>query len=567
MKKPKKKTPLRISVPTEVLQSPAPWMRISDSALTASQWKKTGLIVNPFEQPLPLPPPRTLPPRTPKAAIMAYDEQVIEANAWAAQAVYNGAFFNGITFMGFIYLSELAQRPEYRRITEVLATAATKEWIEFGSTSTDDDTKVEKINQLTQRCKELGIQDVIRKKCEMDGFFGRAHIYLDTGQTDDLPELKRSIGNGRDKTTDAKLGTQRNFLKAVRCIEPVWCYPAKYEAADPLKGDWYNPQTWFVQGKEVHITRLLTSFSREVPDLLKPAYMFSGLSLSQMAKPYVDNWLRTRQAVADLIWSFSVRILKTNMAALMGSDGTELFRRVAFFANLQNNQSMMIVDKDREDVTNLQTSLASLDALQAQSQEHMCSVTGTPVVVLLGIQPAGLNASSQGELNTWDSWVESYQEKFITKDLDTIVAFVQRDLWGAVDDDIVWTYRPLRSLSAKELAEVQLIEMQRDIGYIEGQVLDPMDVRKRLAADPDSPFDGLGVDDGSSTIEELADGADPEQERDLSKLFNLGPRQERDGRAPRRNGDRTATRRSDTRGDVRPNPRLMPRVMPGVGEL
>ncbi|WP_163360700.1 anti-CBASS protein Acb1 family protein, partial [Klebsiella aerogenes] len=74
-----------------------------------------------------------------------------------------------------------------------------------------------------------------------------------------------------------------------------------YNTTNPLAADWYKPALWYVQGRPVHATRLLTFVGREVPDLLKPAYSFGGLSMSQMAKPYVDNWLRTRASVADLI--------------------------------------------------------------------------------------------------------------------------------------------------------------------------------------------------------------------------------------------------------------------------
>src|SRR6202011_2503289 len=117
----------------------------------------------------------------------------------------------------------------------------------------------------------------------------------------------------------AKVGV--GSLKRLRVIEPVWTYPSNYNATDPLKPDWYKPSSWFVQGKEVHSTRLLTFIGREVPDLLKPAYSFGGLALSQMAKPYVDNWLRTRQSVADIIRAFSVFLLKTNLGESLQAGG------------------------------------------------------------------------------------------------------------------------------------------------------------------------------------------------------------------------------------------------------
>jgi Anti-CBASS protein Acb1-like len=74
-----------------------------------------------------------------------------------------------------------------------------------------------------------------------------------------------------------------------------------YNSNDPLKDDWYRPNTWYIQSKAIHSSRLITLIGREVPDLLKPTYSFGGLSLSQMAKPYVDNWLKTRQRRDNLV--------------------------------------------------------------------------------------------------------------------------------------------------------------------------------------------------------------------------------------------------------------------------
>ena len=54
--------------------------------------------------------------------------------------------------------------------------------------------------------------------------------------------------------------------------------------------------------------------------------------------------------------------------------------------------------------------LGTLDALQAQSQEQLASVSGIPLVELLGITPAGLNASSEGELKAYYGRIHDDQE-------------------------------------------------------------------------------------------------------------------------------------------------------------
>lgn len=323
---------------------------------------------NPFV--LPAFPKDALPP---KEAQMAMDDSSLGwagscwGTGWQWGAV-SGIFAEGLAFPGYVWLAEQAQRPEYRKFAEIVATEMTRKWIRLQSS--DDDPKTDKINRINERLDHLRVRDVFRRCIEVDELFGRAHLYIDTGDSDNRDELKTSIGNGRDDISKAKIGP--GSLEAFRVIEPVWCYPMNYEAADPLKKDWYDPKTWFVMGKELHKTRILKFVGREVPDVLKPAYSFGGLSMTQMAKPYVDNWLRTRQSVSDLLHAFSVFVLKTDMGEVLMTDGDELFKRVHLFNSLRDNRGLMMVNKETEDLANVSAPLGGLSELQAQSQEQLC---------------------------------------------------------------------------------------------------------------------------------------------------------------------------------------------------
>jgi hypothetical protein len=147
-----------------------------------------------------------------------------------------------------------------------------------------------------------------------------------------------------------------------------------YNSLDPLSPEWYRPETWFVMSKEVHKTRLLTFISRQVPDLLKPAYMFGGQSLTQMMMPVVENWLSTRKAVGEIIKKFSHLIFKANMTEALNSGNSDrLARRVSFFQRYRNNNGLMLLDLT-EDMINMSVPLAGLEVLQAQAQEHMASL-------------------------------------------------------------------------------------------------------------------------------------------------------------------------------------------------
>jgi len=69
-------------------------------------------------------------------------------------------------------------------------------------------------------------------------------------------------------------------------------------ATTPSEADWYRPSEWFVMGKQIHATRLLTFVGREVPDILKPAYSFGGLSMTQIG-PTLRGQLAQHPAVGQ----------------------------------------------------------------------------------------------------------------------------------------------------------------------------------------------------------------------------------------------------------------------------
>ncbi|QCP54421.1 DUF1073 domain-containing protein [Trinickia violacea] len=96
-------------------------------------------------------------------------------------------------------------------------------------------------------------------------------------------------------------------------------------------------------------------------------------------------------------------------------------RRAVLFNQARDNRNLMMIDRDSEGFANVSAPLGSLDCLQAQSQEHMAAVTGIPLIVLLGITPSGLNATSEGELRTFYAWIEAQQEALFTTQLTRLL--------------------------------------------------------------------------------------------------------------------------------------------------
>lgn len=478
-------------------------LKISAAVLDASGRRQTGAGM-PLPWTLPEPPPGTIPKG---ASTMAQDSGVSDIYGWANEGGGLGGiglYSEGLFFPGYPYLAQLTQRSEYRRGSEIVAREMTRKWIRL--TAKGDKGKSGKLDDLEGAMKDFKVQSRFREAAELDGFFGRGHIFPDTEAATDLLQTPLII----DPVT-----IKKGSLKRLTTVEPLWTYPTGYDSSNPLSANFYKPQGWYVQGQHIHTSRLLTFVGREVPDILKPAYLFGGISLSQLGKPYVDNWLETRSAVARLVRSFSQSGLKTNMqAALSAQPGQGILDRIKLFNNFRDNSDALILDKESEEWFNISTPLGTLDALQAQTQEHMASVWGIPLIVFFGITPSGLNASSDGELEVWNTTIKGLQEHLFGDRLDALIKIIQLNEFGAIDPDIGYEWNHLGETDDAEAAVIRKSDGDLAVARINAGVLAPIEERTRIANEDDSQYPDLDVVDVpvapvDPTLDPPDDGTDP----------------------------------------------------------
>lgn len=418
-----------------------------------------------------------------------------------AATMVGGYTYDYQGFPGYPYLANLSTRAEYRAFASTMSQELFRQWITIKSKSVEDEeADHERIAELEAAIERHDLLGVFQRAAVHDCLFGRAQISINIKGADNELPLILSPETVKQKS-----------LEGFTTIEAMWTSPSAYNAIDPTAPDFYKPREWFVLGKRVHASRILTVITRPLPDMLKPAYNFSGMSLSQLAEPYVNNWLRTRQSVSDLINNFSITALKTDMGqVLQGTcDGDALMDRADLFTLLRANKGLMIMDKDTEELVQINTPLSGLHELQAQAQEHQCSVTRIPAMVLTGISPTGMNASSEGEMRSFFDWIKSQQTSYWYHPLDICLKVIMLDLWGEIDETITFEFNPLWQTSAKEESEIRLNNSNADATYIDRGVLSPLESRTRLARDPESGYAGIDVDDLPEMPEEEEAFVDP----------------------------------------------------------
>lgn len=429
-----------------------------------------------------------------------------------ALAMAGGYLDTDLVFPGYPILAMMSQRAEYRMVVGCYSREMTRMWIEFTGAAADgqeDKSRKDRIAKIDAAFRRLRIRELIGDMIDDDGYFGRSHLYIDLGKpaSDNLP-LPRT-----------KNGIAQGSLKGIRKIDPMWCYPAVVGQTDPRSPTFYRPDKWYVNGQTVHIDRLLTLTMSPVPDVIKPLYMYGGLSRTQMIKPYIDNWLRDRQSVSDAVNAHAVWKIKTNMESFLAGDETaagDLYNRIDVFNNLRSNRGAAVLDMNDEDISVEQQSLAGLSDLQAQSREHIAGFAGVPLVIMFpGTSPAGLNASSDGEVRSWYDRIMAEQEKDLRPIIQAIFEIVQLNEFGDIDEALSFRFVPLYQLTEKEKAEVRKLDAEADQILTGAQILAPEDARERLSKDETSKYHGIALSEPPEP--EIPEGTGPDGEIDDEK--------------------------------------------------
>lgn len=508
---------LRRNAPAASAPAPAarrePGMRISLEALGKANIAPAEPVAAPvgeFKRPAVAP---GVVPATMAKAMMAQDSAMEPVYAYVSEA------YAGMGFIGYPYLAELSQRPEYRKMSDVIAKEMTRKWIKLEVKGEDD--KSDKLEVIEKAMRKHRLRAKFRLAALQDGLFGRSQIYIDVKKPSgtlawsDPDELQSILVKSPAKIT-------KGALAGFKVIDPVWTTPYLYNSDNPMRPDFYKPTSWFVLGRQVHSSRLLNIVSREVPDLLKPSYNFGGMSLTQLTIPYVNNWLKTRQAVANLIDGFSVGVFKTNLESILSGDpGDDVFARIDVFNRTRSNRGVFAVNQADEEFGFENVPLSGLDALQNQSLEQLCVVPGIPLVKYTGITPSGLNSTADGEIRVFYDEILSVQEAVFRDPLQQCLEVIQLDAFGEIDPDITFSFVPLWQMSEKELADVRKLDADTDAVLVDIGAVSPQEVRERVAADETNGYHSLDLgDDDDDGVPDAVPGAPPPLEDEPQEDVN-----------------------------------------------
>ena len=208
----------------------------------------------------------------------------------------------------------------------------------------------------------------------------------------------------------------------------------------------------------VHHSRIIRFTGRELPYYEKQAETYWGESELEVVFEELKKRDNTSSNIASLIFLANIRVLKMNdLGQLLGA-GTRnaqknLYNVLEAQNHIMSNMGIYVMDKD-DDFATEQYSFSGLNDIYESFMLDVAGACEMPVTKLFGRNPAGFNATGEGDLTQYYETVEEKQETFLQPVLDKLLPIIFMSTMGSVPEDLDWEFNPCMSVSSKDLADL-----------------------------------------------------------------------------------------------------------------
>lgn len=407
-------------------------------------------------------------------------------------------------FMGYAYYAALYQNGIISSIVDILVNDMLRSGFDLVNTADPEhlDAVQMKIDYIRLRFKELSLNKMLRKAVKNTFIFGGCFIF---------PEL---YGDANSEQLQNELFLTPDILNRERrithlqVIEPNYCYYLDFNADNPLSRDFYNPERYTIISKTVHRTRLIKVTHLLPPTLYLPIYNFFGVPLIQQLEEYVRRFEKMNDDIMGIINSMRTTILKTNTSKIRNGDpsniiknGRTMQQRVKMYNIQKNNFGTVVIDKETEEIQEINTTLAGLSDLLTSFMDQISVVPHIPNTQIWGTAPKGLNATGEFDMNNYYNTIESLQENILTDVVIRLVNLLCYEYNGTDSRDIEVRWNPLKSKNELESSQIKTSLLNDIKNMVETGILNISEARDYIAKSSILDFE-LDADFGSETEDE-----------------------------------------------------------------
>lgn len=317
-------------------------------------------------------------------------------------------------------------------------------------------------------------------------------------------------------------GVKEGDYEGISQVDPYWCTPmlSFKDGADPSSKDFYDPTYWVINGVKYHRSHLCVIRGDEVADILKPSYIYAGMSLPQKIYERVYAAERTANEAPMLAQTKRLNVLKMDTTQGLANID-ELVAGLQQMNSIRDNYGFRVCGLE-ESVEQLDTSLADLDNVIMTQYQLVAAIANVPATKLLGTVPKGFNTTGEYEESSYHEELESIQTHELQPFLDRHLLMLTLSNPKLKGKKLMATWNKLDTPTSKEAADTELVKAQADSLRAQSGAIDGTDIRARIAADPESPYTGINliapedVTEEETPLESDAE-SEPKDENDAAK--------------------------------------------------
>lgn len=358
----------------------------------------------------------------------------------------------------------------------------------------DKGLKQENVDSLVGKDDKYRIVDNALQFSKMSRIFGiRIAIFVVESDDPDYYEKPFNID-----------GVKKGKYRGISQVDPYWCVPElrNSDILDPASQNFYEPEYWIIGGRTYHKSHLCVGIFAEVPDIMKPAYRYGGVSLTQMIYERVYCAERSANEGPQLLMTKRKNVKKVDLeSAALNPSGFKGRAEESVF--LRDSYGVEFIDLD-EDYTQHETSLADVDSVIMTEYQLVASIANMPATRLIEMQPKGFNSAGENEQKNYRQALKSIQ----THEMSPLIRghyirLAKSDLDITVDDiDLLWNSTD--DPTAEQVVDRNLKKMDYYLKAQESGAASADDIADALNNDDESGFSNLKPADDGLVDDDLA---------------------------------------------------------------
>ena len=329
-----------------------------------------------------------------------------------------------------------------------------------------EESQLEELENALDRNDDL---NTAGQAAKWNRLFGGAGILILTDQDPETPlDISRISVNDNVE------------FRAVDLWELFWDMQ-NTQGYDPSTQD-ENFEFYTYYGSKVHKSRVMRLKGQLAPAFLRPRLRGWGFSVVEALVRSINQYLKATDLAFEVLDEFKIDIFKIKNlnSTLFSPGGEEKIRKRVSIANTEKNYNNALTMDSEDDWDHKQLSFAGLGDAMQQIRMQVASDMRMPLLKLFGIGAVGLNASSEDEIEVYNSMVESQVRNKIKYYILKIIEIKCQELFGFVPDDLSLEFKSLRVMSAEQEMNVKKSKSDILMQFYQAGVLSSTEVRNAI---------------------------------------------------------------------------------------